>query len=29
MNADEHAIREPIQAWQKAPAADDLDADQR
>ena len=29
MNADEHAIREPILAWQKAPAADDLDADQR
>ena len=29
MNADEHAIRELIQAWQRAPAADDLDADQR
>jgi len=29
MNTDEPAIREPIQAWQRAPAADDLDADQR
>jgi hypothetical protein len=29
MNADEHAIREPIQAWQRASAADDLDANQR
>ena len=29
MNADGHAIREPIQAWQRASAADDLDADQR
>jgi hypothetical protein len=29
MNADGHAIRELIQAWQRAPAADDLDADQR
>jgi hypothetical protein len=28
-NADEHAIREPIQARQRASAADDLDADQR
>ena len=29
MNADEHAVREPIHAWQRTPAADDLDADQR
>jgi hypothetical protein len=29
MNTDEPAIREAIQAWQRAPAADDLDADQR
>jgi hypothetical protein len=29
MNADEQAIREPIQAWLRTPAADDLDADPR
>jgi len=29
MNADEHAIRERIQARQRASAADDFDADQR
>jgi hypothetical protein len=29
MNADEDVICEPIQAWQRVSAADDLDANQR